>query len=63
MTERDCACPNTLHDHPLPPRYVAASNEADARLESGWRNVQCPDCHLYGWKPPARTTRQEPSDG
>ena len=52
MPERGTDCPNALHDHPLPAAYVTASDVADERLESGWRNVECPDCRLYGWEPP-----------
>lgn len=46
------ACPNTLHDHPLPSGYVAASDVATRRLRLRWRNLRCPDCGLYGWLPP-----------
>lgn len=44
-------CPNSLHDHPLPDGYIAASDVAAARLRKRWANVRCPDCGLYGWRP------------
>lgn len=46
------ACPNRLHDHPLPSGYLAASDVAARRLRQRWRNVRYPDCSLYGWVPP-----------
>lgn len=52
MRERGTTCPNELHDYPLAPGYCAASEEADERLTAKWRNLRCPDCNLYGWKPP-----------
>lgn len=45
------ACPNDLHDWPLPAGYVDASEVAQRRLNSGWSNRRCPDCGLYGWGP------------
>lgn len=50
--DRGTDCPSPLHDHPLPSGYVAASCEADERLEGGWDNRGCPDCHQFGWEPP-----------
>jgi hypothetical protein len=49
--DRDSECPNPLHDWPLSRGYVAASNEADYRLDNGWKNLKCPDCKKYGWRP------------
>lgn len=43
------ACPNTLHDWPLPSGYVAAREVARSRLARGWASRKCPDCGLYGW--------------
>lgn len=37
-------CSNSLHDHPLPPSYIAAHDEAKVRLAAKWRNLKCPDC-------------------
>lgn len=49
--EVDCA--NAVHGYPLPSGYMAASDEAMWRLEHGWKNPACPECGLFGWKPPA----------
>lgn len=46
------ACPNRLHDHPLPSGYIAASEVAERRLRQRWRNRKCPECGLYGWEKP-----------
>lgn len=52
MVERGTECPNALHDHPLPPAYLAAHFEADERLAAGWDNRECSDCNQFGWEPP-----------
>lgn len=49
------ACPNTLHDWPLPAGYVDACEVADARLRARWGNNRCPDCGFYGWAPGRQT--------
>jgi len=53
MTINQSDCRNSLHGYPLPSRYIAASYEADERLAAKWKNLKCPDCGRYGWKPPA----------
>lgn len=45
------ACPNDIHDWPLPATYMAAAEVAEGRLERGWTNARCPDCGLHGWVP------------
>jgi hypothetical protein len=45
------ACPNDLHDWPLPAGYVDAAIMAGSRLSRRWANTCCPDCGLYGWRP------------
>lgn len=45
------ACPNPLHDWPLPQGYAECFEVADARLRARWKNKRCPDCGLYGWQP------------
>ena len=45
------ACPNTLHDYPLPDGYVDAGEVAGRRLRKRWHSPRCPDCGLYGWRP------------
>ena len=44
------ACPDDLHDWPLPAGYVDAAEVAQRRLNDGWSNWRCPDCGLYGWR-------------
>jgi hypothetical protein len=44
-------CANSLHDWPQARGYVDASEQAARRLRTGWRNLRCPDCHFYGWRP------------
>jgi hypothetical protein len=48
--QRD-ACPDPLHDWPLPDGYVDAAEVAASRLYRRWANVKCPICGLYGWRP------------
>lgn len=48
---RGTACPNSLHDHPLPAGYGDAHAEAGRRLATRWLNPKCPACGLYGWVP------------
>jgi len=55
------ACPNALHDYPLPAGYVDASVVAERRLRQRWRSARCPDCHLYGWVPPAFSKHEIPT--
>ena len=45
-------CTSDLHDHPLPASYMHEAIEADRRLDTGWLNVACERCGLYGWEPP-----------
>lgn len=45
------ACPNVLHDYPLPEGYVDAAEVAARRLAHRWSNRRCPQCGLYGWQP------------
>lgn len=47
---RGTECPNPVHDWPLPPGYVDASDVADRRLRHGWSNSRCPSCGEYGWQ-------------
>jgi len=44
-------CLNILHDFPLPSGYVDAGEAAARRVQRGWLNKRCPQCHLYGWEP------------
>lgn len=46
--QRD-ACPNAVHDWPLPSGFGDAADEAARRLARGWGNRRCPECGLYGW--------------
>lgn len=46
------ACPNRLHDHPLPAGYTQAGMEAAPRINNHWGQRRCPDCKLYGWEKP-----------
>jgi hypothetical protein len=48
------ACPDALHDYPLPTGYIEASDEASRRLSRRWSNRRCGRCGLYGWAPGAR---------
>lgn len=48
---RGTDCPNVVHDWPLPTRYIAARQAAEARLLHQWDNRDCPDCGRYGWIP------------
>ena len=48
---KETVCANSLHDWPLPSKYLAAHAEAARRLRDGWRNVRCRDCKRYGWVP------------
>lgn len=59
---RDSQCQNLLHSHPLPSGYVAAAVMADERLASGWQNLKCPDCSLFGWRPPCPGSGRPPAD-
>lgn len=52
--DRGTACPEALHDHPLPSGYVDAGIVAERRLRRGWRNVRCAVCGDYGWIPSLR---------
>ena len=45
------ACPNELHDYPLPSGYGAAGEAAERRILKGWGTARCPGCGLYGWQP------------
>jgi hypothetical protein len=45
------ACPNVVHDWPLPAGYVDAATVAEGRLRRRWTNAQCDQCGLYGWIP------------
>jgi hypothetical protein len=45
------ACPNMLHDYPLPAGYGDAAEAASRRIQRGWLNKRCPQCKLYGWQP------------
>ena len=45
--EERVACPNRLHDWPLPAGYVTAGEVALSRVSQGWRQRRCPDCGLY----------------
>lgn len=45
------ACPDPLHDYPLPSGYVDASEAAARRLRKGWSQSRCRSCGLYGWRP------------
>ena len=45
------ACPDVLHDWPLPQGYTDAAEVAASRLGHGWHNVRCARCGLYGWTP------------
>lgn len=45
------ACPDELHDYPLPSGYGDRAEAAERRLRRGWGNVRCPRCGLYGWTP------------
>jgi hypothetical protein len=45
------ACPDPLHDFPLPAGYTDASEAADSRLRHRWTQRRCPACGLYGWRP------------
>lgn len=51
--EERAACPDPLHDHPLPEGYLDATERAQDRLGQGWRNRKCTKCGRYGWTPPA----------
>lgn len=53
------ACPNRVHDYPLPAGYVDAATVADSRIARGWHNVRCPDCDLYGWRPGRRINPEQ----
>jgi hypothetical protein len=46
------ACPDPLHDHPMPSGYVAFFEEANRRGAAGWRSRRCLRCGLYGWAGP-----------
>lgn len=50
-------CPHVLHDWPLPDGYVEADEVALSRVAQGWRQRQCPDCHLWGWPDPPKVMR------
>ena len=52
-------CSHPLHDHPLASGYVAAHEEAEVRLASGWKNIKCAFCELYGWEQPAAAAAEE----
>lgn len=45
------ACPNVLHDFPLPEGYVDEGEAAGLRIRNRWTCSECPDCGLYGWRP------------
>lgn len=47
--EERSACPDALHDWPLPDGYVDAAEVAASRLAHGWHNTRCSACGLYGW--------------
>lgn len=55
MRARQSACPNPLHNWPLPSAYLPAAEMADRRLATGWGNTRCPDCGIWGWTPGALT--------
>jgi hypothetical protein len=44
------ACPNALHDYPLPNGYIASAEVSAVRLAKRWGNPRCPDCGMYGWQ-------------
>lgn len=44
------ACPDPLHDWPLPEGFGVAPEVAARRLRNGWKNLRCPRCGLYGWR-------------
>lgn len=45
------ACPDAVHDWPLPRGYVDAWEVAESRLRRGWQNLACSRCGLYDWIP------------
>lgn len=45
------ACPDDLHDYPLPAGYGDASEAAERRLRHRWTQKRCTTCGLYGWLP------------
>jgi hypothetical protein len=45
------ACPDPLHDYPLPSGYNDAAEAAGRRFRKGWSQTKCPTCHVYGWRP------------
>lgn len=45
------ACPNVLHNYPLPEGYNDAAEVAGRRLNRGWKQKRCPQCNIYGWIP------------
>lgn len=45
------ACPQAVHDWPLPADYVDAGDTAQRRLRKGWKNVACKHCGVRGWRP------------
>jgi hypothetical protein len=45
------ACPDPVHDWPLPNGYGDAAAQAQSRLGRGWAQAECGRCGLYGWRP------------
>lgn len=51
------ACPDALHDHPLPDGYVESFEVSRLRVSRKWAQKKCRRCGRYGWVPPLERNR------